>query len=321
MKGISIIIPTYNEERNIGSCLKSIFNQNYPKNKLQVIVADGGSTDRTVEIAKSLGADVLHNKFKVEERGKPYAIKTKANGEIIGLIDADNIIPDEKDWLKRMIKPFDDREIFASDTLYYTYRNYDNLITKYNALIGGDDHIASYFGINDRYCYFTGKWTGMPHQEIDRGEYIEVTFNEDKVPASGSNGFFFRKNIFNKVQNDPFVHPIFIKNLVKKGYKKMAKIKQGLIHVQNGSIKTFFKKKLRRIRRRYNGNIKWDDNYNIEKRDVIKNVMYISTLILPIKDMVLGFYRKPDLSWMFHPFATFSLYFIYGYYIIKGMKY
>ncbi len=320
MKSVSIIIPTYNEERNIANCLKSIFAQDYPRKLLQVIIVDGGSNDSTVEISKSLGAEILHNKFKVEERGKPYAIKTRASGEIIGLLDADNIIPDDSNWLKKMIEPFKDKEIFASDTLYYNFRKGDNLITKYNALIGGDDPIASYFGINDRYCYFTGKWTGMPHLAKDKGDYIEVIFRKDKIPASGSNGFFFRKSIFNKVKNDPFIHPLFIYDVVNKGYKKMAKVKQGLIHVQNGSVKTFFKKKLRRIKRRYIGEVDWRYNYDIGKNDITKTALYLASIILPLKDMAVGFYRKPEFVWLFHPVATFGLFFIYAFYAIKGLK-
>lgn len=321
MRNVTIVIPTYNEEKNIGNCLRSIFNQDYPRELLQIIVVDGGSTDKTVEIAKSLGAEVLYNKFKVEERGKPYAINKMAKGKIIGLLDADNIIPNDKYWLKNMIEPFNKKEIFATDTLYYTYRKNDNLITKYNALIGGDDPIASYFGINDRYCYFTGKWTGMPHEEVDKGKYIEVILREDKIPAVGSNGFFFRKKVFDKVENDPFIHPLFVQNLVKKGYRKMAKIKQGLIHVQDRSVKTFFRKKLRRIKRRYNGEIKWDYSYDIKKKDILRTSLYLSTVVLPFKDMVAGFYRKPGAVWLFHPVATFGLFFIYVYYSLKGLRY
>jgi glycosyltransferase involved in cell wall biosynthesis len=56
---ISIIIPTYNSEKVIESCLKAAKNQNYPKNKFEVIVVDNYSKDRTVSIAKSLGAKVF----------------------------------------------------------------------------------------------------------------------------------------------------------------------------------------------------------------------------------------------------------------------
>lgn len=320
MKSVSITIPTYNEERNIGNCLKSIFSQDYPKKLLQVLVIDGGSTDKTVEIAKKLGAQVIFNKSKVEEKGKPYAIKTKAKGEIIGLIDADNIIPKNPDWLKRMIAPFDNPEIWASDTIHYSFRESDNLITKYNALIGGDDPIASYFGINDRLCFFNNKWTGMSHIEKDKGDYIEVTFFKDKIPAAGSNGFFFRKSLFNKVSNDPFIHPLFVYDIVNLGHNKIAKVKQGLIHKQDGSIITFFKKKIRRIKRRHSEEIKWRYNYNIKKSDIIKNSLYIATIILPLKDMLAGYHRKKTSAWLFHPIAVFGLFSIYCYYALLGLK-
>jgi len=320
LKTLSIIIPTYNEERNIGPCLKSIFEQDYPKNLLQVVLVDGGSRDKTIEIAKRFGVEIMNNKFKVEEKGRPYAIETRAKGEIIGSIDADNIIPPDKDWLKKMTMPFEDKEIFATDTLYYTYRKKDNIITKYNALIGGDDPIATYFGINDRLCFFNNKWTGMPHKEVDKGYYIEVEFRKNKIPAIGSNGFFFRKNIFDRVQHNPFIHPLFVYDIVNIGYRKMAKVKQGLIHVQNGSIKTFFKKKLRRIKRRYSGEIKWKYSYDINKKDIIKKSLYLASVVLPLKDMVVGIYRKPEWVWLFHPIATFGLLGVYGYYGILGLK-
>lgn len=47
---ISIIIPTRNEEKYISSCLTSLVNQDYPKEKFEVIVIDGLSQDKTVEI-------------------------------------------------------------------------------------------------------------------------------------------------------------------------------------------------------------------------------------------------------------------------------
>ena len=161
----------------------------------------------------------------------------------------------------------------------------------------------------------------MPHGEIDKGKYIEVVFREDKVPASGSNGFFFRKNVFDEVKNDPFVHPTFVHDLVKKGHTKMAKVKQGLIHVQDGSIKTFFRKKLRRINRRYKGEVKWGYNYDLSKKDIINQSLYMASIIMPLKDAFIGFRRRPSFVWFFHPVATLGLCFIYGYYSIRGLKY
>lgn len=54
MKGISIIIPTYNRQKFIEEAIQSIFDQEYDGN-LEVIISDDGSSDRTLEIAKSFG--------------------------------------------------------------------------------------------------------------------------------------------------------------------------------------------------------------------------------------------------------------------------
>lgn len=58
MGDITAIILTRNEEQNIGDCLRSIAAL-----VRRMVVVDCGSTDRTVEIAKSLGADVLTNEY------------------------------------------------------------------------------------------------------------------------------------------------------------------------------------------------------------------------------------------------------------------
>ncbi|MHA1171574.1 MAG: glycosyltransferase family 2 protein, partial [Candidatus Heimdallarchaeota archaeon] len=47
---VSIIVPTFNEENNIVKCLKSLRAQNY--SSFEIILSDGGSQDRTVELAK-----------------------------------------------------------------------------------------------------------------------------------------------------------------------------------------------------------------------------------------------------------------------------
>lgn len=64
MKGISIIIPTYNRQKFIEEAIQSVFDQEYDGN-LEVIISDDGSTDRTLEIAKSFG-----NRLTILIKGK-----------------------------------------------------------------------------------------------------------------------------------------------------------------------------------------------------------------------------------------------------------
>ena len=52
--GISIIIPAYNEEKNIGECLRSVVESHYPSKLLEILVVDDSSTDNTVKRVKEL---------------------------------------------------------------------------------------------------------------------------------------------------------------------------------------------------------------------------------------------------------------------------
>jgi len=49
---VSVIIPAYNEEKYLADCLKTVLELDYPKEQLEIIVVDDGSTDKTAELAK-----------------------------------------------------------------------------------------------------------------------------------------------------------------------------------------------------------------------------------------------------------------------------
>ena len=86
---VSIIIPTYNSQRTLEKCLRSIKNQTY-KN-IEVIVVDNGSTDETVEIARLFGAKVCA--LIGVERSKQINHGAKVSqGKYIYRVDSDVIL-------------------------------------------------------------------------------------------------------------------------------------------------------------------------------------------------------------------------------------
>ena len=100
---VSFVIPTRNSGRTLEACLSSIHNQNYDKDKLEIIIIDSYSKDNTLEIAKKFASKiVLHNGSLGEIRDLGFKI---AKGDIIAMFDSDVIIP-HKDWLKNAIKYF-----------------------------------------------------------------------------------------------------------------------------------------------------------------------------------------------------------------------
>ena len=88
---VSIIVPTLEEENNIETCLRSLKKLNYPKK--EIIVVDGGSSDKTVEIAKKFDVNLIVDSDLPENWiGKSYGCHLgfqAARGDILLFTDAD----------------------------------------------------------------------------------------------------------------------------------------------------------------------------------------------------------------------------------------
>jgi glycosyltransferase involved in cell wall biosynthesis len=105
---ISVIVPTYNEEKNIRSCMKSLSNQTLPREEYEIIVVDYKSMDRTVEIAKKYADRVIQQKSKGVGGARNDGARI-AKGEILATTDADTLLP--KDWLERILKDFEKKTV------------------------------------------------------------------------------------------------------------------------------------------------------------------------------------------------------------------
>ena len=95
---LSIIIPALNEEKYLPLLLKEIKKQNFADD-LEIIVADAGSEDKTVEIAKNYGCKIVQGGLPARGRNEGAKI---AQGDIFLFMDADNIyLP--KNFLEKLI--------------------------------------------------------------------------------------------------------------------------------------------------------------------------------------------------------------------------
>lgn len=104
----SIVIPVRNDGGILKRCLESIKASDYPADLIEVIVADGLSTDDTVAVAASFGAKIVPNVKRIvaPARNAGFGAST---GEIVAFIDADCVL--EKSWIKNSVKYFDDPSV------------------------------------------------------------------------------------------------------------------------------------------------------------------------------------------------------------------
>ncbi len=130
MYKVSIIIPAYNEEKDIKDVLESIIKQTYPKKLIETIVIDDKSTDRTAEIASKYPVKLIKGKHKGVGAARNLGIKN-ASGDIILFVDADQIL--DKNYVKEIVKIFEDKNVGGVSGIEYLW-NKNSLIARLSYL-------------------------------------------------------------------------------------------------------------------------------------------------------------------------------------------
>jgi cellulose synthase/poly-beta-1,6-N-acetylglucosamine synthase-like glycosyltransferase len=106
---VSLIVSAYDEEDVIEAKVRNALGLDYPRDRLEVIVASDGSTDRTVERAEAAGADlVLDLPHGGKVRTQDRAVE-RASGELLAFSDANTTLA--PDALRRLVEPFADPEV------------------------------------------------------------------------------------------------------------------------------------------------------------------------------------------------------------------
>ena len=311
---VSFITPTLNAEKVLKDCLQSVSLQTIKD--YEIIIADGGSTDDTLAIAKSFKAKIFKNPLKTSESGKAVGIN-HAQGKYLVFLDSDNLLP-SKNWLKKMLLPLQkNSQIIGSEPIRFTYRRSAGFIERYSALLGANDPYAYISGIYDRYSYLSGKWTGLKIETQNFPNYLKIKLNPGQTtPTIGANGTIFRNAFLKKYfRSDYFFDIDLITSVLHQTHQPLyfAKVKVGIIHTFcESSIKKFIRKQKRRI-------VDFYQFQNIRKYDWQKNnrfaatkfTLYTLTPFPSIFDSFRGFFKKPDFAWFFHPLACLISFFVY----------
>ncbi|MFA5828042.1 MAG: glycosyltransferase [Candidatus Shapirobacteria bacterium] len=318
---VSIVIPTLNSQAVLSDCLKSIKKQIGVS--LDIIIADGGSTDKTIYIANQYKCQIVKNPLKTAESGKAIGLK-HASGEFVGLIDSDNILP-KSNWLKSMISPLiRDKALIGSEPWKFTYRKNGGFIERYSSLIGANDPYAFVTGIYDRKNYINHKWTEMNVKTTNYPKYLKLKLTKNQpIPTIGANGTIFRSSFIKKHFSGDYLFDIDVISLaITKTNLPLyfAKVKIGIIHTFcESSISKFIKKQQRRLTDYYTLKeiraFNWDQT---NRFGIVKFTFYTCCIIWPIVDSFRGFFHKPDFAWFFHPFACVITLFIYTQITIKN---
>lgn len=322
---VSCVIATYNSSDTLNECLHSLFSQNYPKDKLEVIIVDGGSKDSTFEILKRF--KVRFYKVPPESQEAEFNKGTgilHAKSELVLLIDADNVLP-HKNWLRKMVKPLvENEEIIGSEILRFHYNPKDPILDRYFALLGGVDPVPYYLGKDSKLSYAFDKYN-LLGDSLDCGDYYLVKFTGKKIPTIGANGFILRRKLLKYAKADPgnFFHTDINYDLIQKGFNTYAFVKDDIIHLKRTKVSYFIKFLLRRSyimeiqyfknikKRRHAVFVPETDTFNL-----IKYIIYSLTFVKPIFDASRGYIKVRDKAWFLHPLICFSYLIVYSWAVI-----
>lgn len=106
---VSLIIAAHNEERVIAERVRNALDADYPRERLEIIVASDGSTDRTAELAEEAGADMVLDLPRGGKVAAQNAAVARAHGEILAFSDANSMW--EPDALRRLVERLGDPEV------------------------------------------------------------------------------------------------------------------------------------------------------------------------------------------------------------------
>jgi len=107
---ISVVIPTYNEEKNIGRILFKLNHQTIPRQEYELIIVDGASNDRTREIAEEMGATVIKQKREGISGARNDGFLA-AKADFVATTDADCVVSNQ--WLELFLEDFLDPQVVA----------------------------------------------------------------------------------------------------------------------------------------------------------------------------------------------------------------
>lgn len=274
---VSFCIPTLNNEKTLDKCLYSITSQEYPD--IEIIIVDGYSRDRTIEIAKKYTDKIYFDKGLLGS-ARQTSIE-KSTGKILALFDSDIIIP-HKNWLKNSVK-------------YFNYSDKVSTVWPIN--------IAPLNGSLTSRLYFN-------HWRV----IIEDRIKNKRGIYGGGNSLFKKKCIEEIGGIDRLIHWgedfDLAQKLKNKGYQVIF-IDDPLYHNTMRSLKEFTKKQFM--------GAKTFTTTGFQLMRLSRNDIFHEQILLGMQGMFKGLFKDLDPSWLLFPIFLAIRGFVYSYVYIRNI--
>lgn len=323
---ISFVIATFNSGYCIEHAIRSILKQNYPKDKIEIIFSDGGSTDNTLEIAKKYKVvRVVKNELILGDPG--YAVGGEAaRGDLTVFMGHDNQLV-QNNWISLMIKPFIDDKDIAGAFPHLENKVGDSWLTRYvNCFTDPGNHFV--------YGYANNPLTFEKVYKVAKKtkDWVVFKFTSENHPIlEFEQGFMLKRSAYTRDKNTWYCGILAILDMIKKD-KLLAYVPTASNYhaTLNGGLKQFIKKH------------RWAIDYNLDSRKTFgmykqqfglkARKEYISfsrrlrmylypfygiSFVFPCFRAFYMYVKDGEKEWFYHPFITFVSAFIIWYEAIR----
>jgi glycosyltransferase involved in cell wall biosynthesis len=301
---VSFLVPTYNAEHDLARCLGAVAALDVPAGvQVEVLVADGGSTDATRAVAAAHGARVLTNPRRLAEDGKRVAFDA-SRGELVVFLDADNVLA-SADWLRRILAPLADDTVDCVESNYLPapdFSSFDRYVTR---LVVADP-VARLLA-------------SRPERTATEGAGCSVkVYARGSVPVAGANGFVWRRRLIERYADDPeqLNEVTLLRRLTADRPARIANVAGvGIHHYYTETLTDFVRKRTKiagkhLARRRASGGDTW-----VEARGGLRlaaAALYCASVAGPATEALWQATRSRDAAWLWHPVASLATVAVYA---------
>jgi glycosyltransferase involved in cell wall biosynthesis len=294
---VSFLIPTLNAAGILANCLQSIRRQEYPPEKIEIIVADGGSADATRELAAQHGARVLDNPRRGYDSGKSVALAA-ATGEFVVFVDADNELshPDFLNLSIAALRRYP--EALGLESYYLASPKMTSFCIYLSQLLHISDPIAWLMSVK-------------PVRVAVDGAIERWTFPKDSFAwPMGSNGFVFRRSDLSGLSlNDQFEDCAVVVRIAQAGRREWLRVtNRGVHHYVANGLADFVRKRRRQtfhfLSLRGQGATSWTQMNPAVPAWLA--CLYCVSFLGPVYHALLGLLRTGNPAWLWHPAASLA---------------
>ena len=300
---VTINVAVLNEELRLRPLLESIVNQTYPRDRIEVLVVDGGSTDGTLKIAEEFGCQVVPNPRRESDIGRRIGCEA-ATGELHVYLDADMELA-ARDALEQLVRPFLDRDDIVGTFTRFVVDRSDpplNRCLSYHPL--QQDPLMRYLS------------TQIADTIVRRSPqgYDLCEFRAGKAPVLGV--VLFRTEMLRDFLNHWGVSwrwsdVDFVVECAARGMGPFAYVsKAGIYHRSYHSPKIYLKKKKRDVRwsyldtvgKRQASYLSWQDPRDVGR--LVLWVLYVNTVLPPLVVAAFKAIKHRDSALLYEAFLA-----------------